>query len=125
LPEEKFNLLNELTWKDFVTEINECLKYTQEYYILIGIKKYGYPNLIFPTVNYNFKSDQYLNDIIDALELNPNKYLITLDPNDKNITNPNFKHNLIVNANANTNANDNSSQHAKSSKGKSKKPVKK
>lgn len=103
LPEEKFNLLNKLTWKDFVTEIDECLKYTQEYYILIGIKKYGYKNLIFPTVNYNFKSDQYLNDIIDALELNPNKYLFVHKPNHANITNSNFKHNLIVNANAKTN----------------------
>ncbi len=75
LPEEKLNFIEQLSWTEFVIKINECLKYSQEYYLLTGIKKYGYNNN--ETLNdYDFNNDQYINDIISTLELNPNKYLM-------------------------------------------------
>ena len=77
LPEEKLNFISGLTWDDFVLKINECLKYSYEYYLLIGIKKYGYSIGILPYDDYVFNNDQYINSIIDSLELSPNKYLIT------------------------------------------------
>ena len=84
LPEEKLKFINKLEWNNFVDKIKECLKYTWEYYLLIGIKKYGYRIDALPLNDYNFNSDQYINDIIDSLELNPNKYLSSLIYNDTN-----------------------------------------
>ena len=85
LPEEKLNYLEKLTWENFIIEITNCLKYSYEYYLLVGIKKYGYgleqisqTQTQIPTqTNYNFKSDQYINNIIDSLELNQNNYLLS------------------------------------------------
>lgn len=93
LPEEKLNYLKELTWEKFLLEINKCLKYTHEYYLLVGINKYGFLNNIFPHTNYDFKSDQYINDILDSLQLNPNKYFI---PENENF-NIRQNHNVITN----------------------------
>lgn len=87
LPEEKLTFISNLNWNDFVKKIHECLKYSYEYYLMIGIKKYGYginvlSNLktIF-NVDYDFKKDQYINNFIDLLELNHNNYLILKNNN--------------------------------------------
>lgn len=90
LPEEKLKFLNKLEWNDFVVKIKECLKYTWEYYLLIGIKKYGYRIDFLPLDNYNFHLDQYINDIIDTLELNPNEYLMSTISNNNKINNINI-----------------------------------
>jgi len=76
LPEEKLIFISNLKWNDFVSKINDCLKYSYEYYLLMGIKKYGYYINFLPQNDYNFKFDQYINSIIDSLELNPNNYLL-------------------------------------------------
>jgi insulysin len=75
LPEEKYNFINNLTWKDFVPKITECLKYKYEYYLLVGIKKYGHEINIFYDYEYQYNKDQYINYFIDTLQINPNKYL--------------------------------------------------
>lgn len=79
LPEEKLNFLKELTWENFILKIKECLKYSYEYYLLVGIKKYGFNinNLYQDTWDYNFNNDQYINDIISLLELNYNNYILS------------------------------------------------
>lgn len=102
LPEEKLKFLNKLEWNYFVDKIKECLKYTWEYYLLVGIKKYGYNINTLPLNDYNFNSDQYINNIIDTLELNPNKYLISVISNDRKINNVEINkelfHNHIINS---------------------------
>lgn len=101
LPEEKLNFLNQLKWSDFIIKIKECLKYSYEYYLLIGIKKYGYNINMIPLDDYDFKSDQYINDIIDYFELNPNNYLIhsTDDQNNLNESiNKGLLHNYMINS---------------------------
>jgi insulysin len=86
LPEEKLNYLDQLTWENFILEATNCLKYSCEFYLLIGIKKFGYDIKILPQTNYDFKSDQYMNNIIDSLELNQNNYLIPIiEPINKSI----------------------------------------
>ena len=82
-PEEKLNFISQLTWEDFVLRINNCLKYSYEYYLLVGIKKYGYSMEILPQNNYDFNKDQYINDIISNLGLDPNKYLTPTNVIDK------------------------------------------
>lgn len=102
LPEEKLKFLNELKWDNFVDKIKDCLKYTWEYYLFIGIKKYGYNINTLPLNDYNFNSDQYINNIIDTLELNPNKYLIDVISNNSIINNIEINnelfHNHVINS---------------------------
>ena len=105
LPEEKLKFINKLEWNDFIDKINKCLKYSQEYYLLMGIKKYGYRIDTLTMDEYCFTSDQYINDIIDTLELNPNNYLISVisdDDNEKNNIQKNINkelfHNYIINS---------------------------
>jgi insulysin len=95
LPSEKKDFLNQLTWENFIIKINECLKYSYEYYIMIGIKKYGY-KLDISNKKYNFNDDHYINDIIDTLSLNPNKYLENIIQNDQNNINKNLFQNYII-----------------------------
>ena len=102
LPEEKINFINQLNWENFILKIKNCLKYSYEYYLLIGIKKYGYNINTIPK-DYNFNSDHYINDIIDFLEINPNNYLIQ-DISDKSyksdklVDSKIFFKNYIINA---------------------------
>ena len=77
LPEEKLNFIKQLSWEDFVIKITDCLKYSDEYYLLTGIKKYGYQIDILSSDYYDFEEDQYIKDIIYTLELNPKKYLVS------------------------------------------------
>ena len=77
--EEINNYIDKLTWDYFVVEINKCLKYTYEYYLFVGIKKYGYRIEILSKDDYEFNNDNYIKDIIESLELNPNKYLFNIN----------------------------------------------
>lgn len=93
MPEEKLNFIKQLSWNDFVIKINDCLKYSYEYYLLTGIKKYGYQIDILSSDDYDFEEDQYIKDIIYTLELNHKKYLISNNEIDKIFSNLN-KNNL-------------------------------
>ena len=80
LPEEKINFISKLNWKDFVDKINLCLKYSYEYYLLTGIKKYGFGiNFLPSSTHYDYTDDQYINNIVGTLALNFNKYWMSSD----------------------------------------------
>jgi insulysin len=96
LPNEKLNLLSNLTFEDFENKINKCFKYSQEYYILIGIKKYGhgFSFNINKDEKYNYYEDNYMIGLIETFSLNPKKYLIqniNCDNLETEITFDNFK----------------------------------
>jgi hypothetical protein len=77
LPHEKLDFLNKLTFNSFKIQLEKCLKYSYEYYFLIGINKYGY-NYGFEILShdkYDFINDNYLNNIIDMISINHKKYL--------------------------------------------------
>ena len=78
VPEKKLNLISNLTFEDFESQIGRCFKYSQEYYILIGIKKYGhgFGFDLNKNENYNFYEDNYMISLIEMFSLNPKKYLI-------------------------------------------------
>ena len=78
LPDEKLNFVSNLTFENFKNEITECFKYTQEYYILTGIKKHGGEFNIGLNSNsiYNYNKDNYMVGLIEMLAINPKKYLI-------------------------------------------------
>ncbi len=85
LPNEQLEFLNLLTFNDFKNNVQQCLKYQNETFIIVGI-----PNLL---INNNKDSPYSINNdikyLIDALSLNPQRYLIN---NSKHkITNIPFK----------------------------------
>lgn len=75
-PEEKLDFVSGLTFDNFKNKIEQCLKYSYEYYILIGIKKYGYNFDINKNQDYLFTDDSYMEQLIDMISLNSKKYLI-------------------------------------------------
>jgi insulysin len=79
LPEDKLNFLSNLTFDDFKNKISKCFKYSQEYYILIGIKKYGhgFSFNINKDDEYNYYEDNYMISLIEMFSLNHKKYLLT------------------------------------------------
>lgn len=109
LPEEKLNFISNLTWDEFILKIFECLKYSYEYYLMIGIKKNGYGFDIFTQNNFDFKpnydfyKDQYINNIIDLLELQHNNFLISKNNNIHTNYNNLFKNYIINSFNINPN----------------------
>jgi insulysin len=76
LPNEKLDFINNLTFDEFIRKVSECLKYSNEYYILTGIKKYGFDLNINVGENYSLRDDKFILDIIDMLSLDSKKYLI-------------------------------------------------
>lgn len=102
LSEEIINYIDKLTWKDFVSKISECLKYSYEYYLFVGIKKYGYRIESLSNDNYEFRNDFYIKDIIESLELNPNKYLLkkntVLSSNNHILKNKSIFKNCLINS---------------------------
>ena len=84
MPDDTLKFINNLTFDEFKIKILECLKYSQEYYIVIGI------NNTTSILNDNL----VFNDIINTLSLNPNKYLLSndnIDLKDLKINLKNFK----------------------------------
>jgi insulysin len=110
LPEEKLNYINKLSFEKFKAILNDCLKYSDEYYVLTGIKKNGHDNMIYENNDYNFLNDVWIIGIIDSLSINHKKYLIQETNNNRyedkiifknfNITsfciNPNEINNCII-----------------------------
>ena len=90
LPEDKLEYISKLSFEFFENKINQCLKYSHEYYILIGIKKYGV-NFNFNKNNeYIFNDDNYMVDLINMISLNPKKFFVvenTFESNNINKTN--------------------------------------
>ncbi len=78
LPDEKMKFISELTFEKFTNKINLCLKYSKEYYILIGIKKYGFGLNLNTNLDYVYTDDQYMTQLIDLISLNPKKYLMDI-----------------------------------------------
>ena len=76
MPDEKLNFFSNLTFENFESEIQKCFKYSQEYYILIGVKKYGHGFSFDKNITYNYYEDNYMIGLIDMFSLNPKKYLI-------------------------------------------------
>ena len=91
LPTDVLEFINNLTWETFLKDVLLCLQYSREYYILIGIKKYGFDLNIDKDTNYILKNDDYITSIIDSISLNWNKYLITDNTNDNIIVEPKLK----------------------------------
>jgi len=87
-PNEKIDLIENLSFQTFKDIImNECLIYDYEYYLMIGIQKNKNSHNIFNDMiinkndTYNFKDDDYLNNIINILSINKQFYKknITID----------------------------------------------
>ena len=76
LPKEKLYFISNLSFENFENKIQLCLKYSYEYYILIGIKKFGFNFDINKNQDYIFTDDNYMTQLIDMISLNPKKYLI-------------------------------------------------
>ncbi len=76
LPDEKLKFIDDLSFDKFKFILNDCFKYSQEYFILCGIKKNGYDNVIFKNNDYNFLNDTWIIGIIDVLSINYKKYLV-------------------------------------------------
>lgn len=95
-PEEKINYISKLTWDDFISKIQNCLKYTHEYFLIVGLNKCKYLNSIDQQKKNNYKLDPYINHIIDLLELNPTNYLINEDSLNNILKNENIFLNIDV-----------------------------
>ncbi len=83
-PHEKMDYLHNLTWSEFVLKAQECLKYSEEYYILTGIKKYGCDFDIDPHSKYSYEQDNYMIALVESMSMRTQKYLISNAEN-KNI----------------------------------------
>lgn len=89
-PDEKISFIQNLTWNDFKIKLNECLKYSNEYYILVGIHKNG--NTIDNNNSletYNYFDDSWIKNVINLLSLN-NSFLINTNYDENNEANLNF-----------------------------------
>ena len=94
LPDEKIKFLDSLTFDKFKENVQECLKYSKEYYIMIGLKKYGCELIVEKNTQYNYQNDSWISGIIDMLSLNPKKYLIKSNPN-TNIDSNNIQDSIV------------------------------
>jgi len=80
LPNEKLEFINNLTFDEFKCKVIECLKYSNEYFILTGIKKNGCDFDVSTKDDYSFQNDKFITDIINMLSIDYKKYLL-LDSN--------------------------------------------
>lgn len=81
LPNEKLEFITNLTFNDFKCKIIDCIKYSEEYFILTGIKKNGCDfdinaNANNTNNNYLLQNDKFIDDIIDMISLDSKKYLM-------------------------------------------------
>ena len=84
LPDEKINFIKNLTFDNFENIVKNCLKYSDEYYLLTGIKKYGHSFNFYNNFEYNFYEDNYMTQLINMISLNPQKYLINNNETNEN-----------------------------------------
>lgn len=83
LPDEQLDFLNSLTFDDFKKNVQQCLKYQNETFIIVGI-----PNLLLNNKTpYSINND--IKYLIDALSLSPERYLLNDSKN--KITNIPYK----------------------------------
>lgn len=83
LPLEELEYFNKLTFKKFKDDMIECFKYQSEIFIIIGI-----PNFNLNQDNKNYIINQNIDFLINALSIDPSKYLIE---NNNSITNDSYK----------------------------------
>ena len=92
LPNEKLKYISKLSLNEFKEKINICLKYSYEYYLLIGINKFGYNHSSFNYDNnyYDYNNDNYIKGIIDMISIDPKNFLIIDNIKDINEKKINF-----------------------------------
>lgn len=78
-PDKKIDFIKNLKFDTFKDIVFNCLKYSEEYYILTGIKKYGINFNFNNNVEYIFSEDSYMTYLIDTISLNQQKFLINDD----------------------------------------------
>lgn len=74
---EKLDFLRKITWDSFKSEIERIFKFTREYYLLVGVGKYGssadYYNLnefgLSGENTYNYENDSWMKNLIDLTVL--------------------------------------------------------
>jgi len=90
-PDEELEFIQKLSFDNFKNIImKESLLYNYEYFIIIGIdKNKNNKNVLNNTNNYDFKNDSYLNNIIDLISLDNNKFYV------KNLSCDEIEYNII------------------------------
>jgi secreted Zn-dependent insulinase-like peptidase len=89
-PRDKINFLNNLTFENFLNQLNDCLKYTEEYYIILGIKKNGIDFNFNYDDEYNLIDDKYIYGLIEMTFLHK-KYILNTNDVKKNLIEPKIK----------------------------------
>ena len=72
---ETIKLIMSLEYDDFEEICRNCLKYSYEYYLLIGINKNGNEISNSLESKYIFLNDKYISGLLEQVSLNPKKYL--------------------------------------------------